>query len=88
VTLGAPDGSGYRVRGESLDAVNIDFVPQRTDIDGSGRVDGFDLARLSRSFGSSYGGGVDYDGDVDLDGDKTVDGIDLSLLADYFSEIF
>jgi hypothetical protein len=88
VTLGAPDGSGYRVRGATLDAVNIDFVPVRTDIDGSGRVDGFDLARLSRAFGSSYGGGVGYDGDVDLDGDKTVDGIDLSLLADYFSEIF
>jgi hypothetical protein len=33
----------------------INILPERADIDGSGRVDGFDLAVLARAFGSSRG---------------------------------
>ncbi len=84
----APDGSGQPIFGVASNAVTVDFVPSRTDTDGSGRVDGWDLVRLARSFGSNFGVGSGYDPKVDLDGDKSVDGIDLALLADYFALTF
>jgi hypothetical protein len=57
----------------------------RADADLSGRVDGFDLARLGMAFGSTVGQ-PRYDPDVDLDRDGAVDGADLALLASAFGE--
>jgi hypothetical protein len=53
------------------------------DADQSGRIDGFDLARLGRSFGASMGS-PRYDASVDLDRDGLVDGEDLATLAAVF----
>jgi hypothetical protein len=58
-----------------------------TDVDGTGRVDGFDLARLSRAFGATYPN-PRYDALVDLDGDGDVDGMDLTRLANSFGTTF
>ena len=88
VTLTAPGALGEVIQGETPSSLNIDFVPQRTDIDGSGRVDGFDLAVLARRFGSDFGGSGGYQPELDLDGNKSVDGIDQSLLAEYFATTF
>jgi hypothetical protein len=55
------------------------------DIDLSGRVDGFDLARLGRAFGTAVGA-QSYDVAADLDLDGQVDGVDLSLLAAGFGK--
>jgi hypothetical protein len=55
----------------------------RADIDHTGRCDGFDLARLSRAFGTSSGQ-LSYDAGADLNHDGTIDGLDLSILADNF----
>ena len=57
----------------------------RADVDLSGRVDGFDLARLGRAFGSTSGQSR-YDPAADLDRDGQVDGADLSLLANQFGK--
>jgi Matrixin len=57
----------------------------RADADLSGRVDGFDLARLGLAFGSTIGQ-TRYEPDVDLDQDGAVDGADLALLATAFGE--
>ena len=53
------------------------------DIDGSGRVDGRDLALLCWSFGS-FAGDWRYSSAADIDGNGAVDGNDLALLAAYF----
>jgi len=57
----------------------------RADLDLSGRVDGFDLARLGRAFGASSGD-ARYDPAADLDRDGQVDGADLALLAKQFGK--
>jgi glucose/arabinose dehydrogenase len=54
-----------------------------SDIDGSSRVDGLDLARLARAFGSVCGSGT-FDPPADINGDCFIDGEDLSLLATQF----
>ena len=56
------------------------------DADHSGRVDGFDLVRLARAFGSSSGEAA-YDPAVDLDRDDDIDGDDLALLAASFGRL-
>jgi hypothetical protein len=53
------------------------------DVDHSGRVDGFDLAVLARSFGRTCGESG-YDAEADLTRDCSVDGEDLALLAAEF----
>ncbi len=53
------------------------------DADRSGRVDGFDLARLARAFGSACAA-ARYDPTVDLTRDCLVDGDDVALLAAEF----
>ncbi len=53
------------------------------DLDGSGRVDGTDLAILGRAFGS-FIGDWRYSAVADIDGSGSVDGDDLALLAAYF----
>jgi hypothetical protein len=55
------------------------------DIDLSGRVDGFDLARLGRAFGAATGN-PRYDAAADLDHDGQVDGADLALFAPQFGK--
>ncbi len=60
---------------------------EANDIDTSGRVDGFDLIRLARAFGSTFGD-PRYDAETDLDGNGTIDGIDLARLANNFGRIF
>ncbi len=54
-----------------------------TDVDGSGRVDGFDLARLSLAFGAIFPD-PRYQLGVDLDGSGAIDGIDLAIMASQF----
>jgi hypothetical protein len=51
----------------------------------SGRVDGFDLARLARAFGS-HADHENYDRTVDLSRDGYIDGHDLAILALYFGQ--
>jgi len=55
------------------------------DVDLSGRVDGFDLARLARAF-STATGDARYDPTVDLNRDGWIDGNDLAVLATYFGD--
>jgi hypothetical protein len=55
------------------------------DFDLSGRVDGFDLARLGRAFGAALGN-PRYDVAADLDHDGQVDGADLALFAPEFGK--
>jgi hypothetical protein len=88
VSISAPDGAGDSVRGGSPAVLTVDLLVSRADTDGSGRVDGWDLARLSRAFGTDRDTGEGYDPGVDLDGDKTVDGVDLTILADVFTAAF
>ena len=53
------------------------------DINGSGRVDGFDLAVLARAFGSNLGQ-QNFDPAADLVPDETIDGMDLALFMQFF----
>ncbi|MFQ5767838.1 MAG: hypothetical protein ACE5ID_07635, partial [Acidobacteriota bacterium] len=73
---GTPLGSVVRVP----NVVQVFSEVSRVDLDGSGRVDGLDLARLARQFGLSQGQvGFDPAADLDLDGD--VDGDDLIVMS-------
>jgi len=58
-------------------------VAMRGDMDGTLRVDGFDLAFLARVFGTSAGNPA-FRAGADLDRDDDVDGDDLNILAAYF----
>jgi galactose oxidase-like protein len=55
----------------------------RMDFDGSGRVDGADLARLGRAFASMLGD-PRYDPVSDVTSDGWVDGDDLAVLVSFF----
>jgi len=59
--------------------------PAQADIDDSQFVDGFDLARLARAFGSICAE-PRYDPPCDLDDNCEIDGVDLSLLAPHFGQ--
>jgi hypothetical protein len=79
-----PDNSfGYGIP----DLVRAILDPRGADTDGSGRVDGLDLALLGRSFGGSPGADR-WDPGADLNGDDVVDGVDLALLSGYFGSRF
>jgi hypothetical protein len=78
-TLTNPDG-GVLV---APDILSIELNPNRIDIDGSGRVDGFDLALFAHAFGRSTGD-VEYLAGADIDTSGLVDGADLALLASRF----
>ena len=60
-----------------------EYGARLADMNRSGRVDGFDLARLARSFSFSCGDPL-YDARADLDRNCLVDGEDLAILAMYF----
>ena len=74
---------------EVFSDVFLGVIPptEANDIDISGRVDGFDLIRLARAFGTTFGD-PRYDIDSDLDGNGAIDGIDLTRLANNFGRIF
>lgn len=55
------------------------------DIDGSGRVDGWDLLRLAFAFGTQIGD-ERYDPGADVNLDATVDGSDLAVVASHFGQ--
>ena len=57
----------------------------RADIDLSGRVDGYDLARVGRSFGTATGDPA-YDKACDLDRNGVIDGNDLALFSPWFGK--
>ena len=67
-------GPAWESAGSALQA-NLEFspLPNIADLNGDGKVDGQDLARLLGAWGSSAGG-------ADLNGDGTVDGQDLAIL--------
>jgi hypothetical protein len=64
------------------------FLQQRSDINGSGRVDGFDLALLVRDFGLEYDPLSDPIPGSDLNLNGQVDGLDLSILTNLFGRSF
>jgi hypothetical protein len=59
---------------------------KRADVNGSGRVDGFDLAQLSRLFAEPITLPDDFYLDINLDGE--ISGIDLTALAAAFGQTF
>jgi hypothetical protein len=70
---------------------DISFSPsgflRRSDLDGSGRVDGFDLALLSRLVVTSQGDpAYEFYLDIDMDGEIGV--MDLPILALAFGTVF
>ncbi|HET8947124.1 MAG TPA: dockerin type I domain-containing protein, partial [Candidatus Polarisedimenticolia bacterium] len=74
-----PDGS----RATLADVLEIGLDRQRIDLDGSGRVDGYDVALFAAAFGRGRGD-RGYTIAADIDGDGLVDGEDLALLASRF----
>lgn len=77
-TFSASDGMMASVPG----IISIHLVSSG-DMDGSGRVDGFDLGNLGLVFGSRASD-ADWNPMVDLDGDGIVDGSDLTILGAHF----
>ncbi|MFQ5669360.1 MAG: FG-GAP-like repeat-containing protein [Acidobacteriota bacterium] len=59
----------------------------RSDLDLSGRVDGFDLAQLGFLFGLGAGS-PQYDFFLDVNMDGTIDGMDQTLFALAFGQLF
>ena len=55
------------------------------DIDGSGRVDGYDLIMFGRANGST-GADSNWNPDADLDADGVVDTADLGILSAHFGK--
>jgi len=74
-----PDGQSATLTG----ALIVEIDPDRSDIDGSGGVDGRDLAVLAGAFGA-FSGEARYRMDADLNGDGAVDGRDLAILGANF----
>ena len=76
-----PDGS----RAVLAEALRIRLDAQRIDTDGSGRVDGYDLAILASAFGRGRGEAL-YSAAADIDGSGLVDGVDLAFVAGRFGQ--
>ncbi len=60
-------------------------VDKSPDLDGSGRVDGFDLGRMGMDFGTRPGD-PNWNPDADLNRDDVVDEADLNILRSSFGE--
>ena len=71
----------YEIRASLSTSIRV--VISDPDIDGSGRVDGFDLADMSRRFGSSLGDPL-FSTAADILRDGVIDGQDLSVLGNFF----
>jgi hypothetical protein len=82
LTVTNPDGQTALLPG----ALRVTFSPRRADADGSGRIDGNDLAILAGAF-ASVEGEPGYLAAADLNGDGIVDGIDLAFLAANFGAV-
>lgn len=61
------------------------FEGNQGDVDGNGRVDGWDLIRMGLAFGSQIGYG-NYDSGADVNLDGVVDGNDLAELVAHFGQ--
>ncbi|MCZ6833017.1 MAG: putative Ig domain-containing protein [Acidobacteria bacterium] len=68
------------------EAMRVFVDVNRIDLDGSGRVDGFDLAAVASSFGLSAGD-PSFDPARDLNNDGQVDGEDLASLGVAFGRL-
>ncbi len=68
-----------------LTQINQD-ISNIADFNGSGRVDGFDLAILGNTFGTSSSD-ENYNLAVDLNTSGRIDGFDLAIFATHFGEI-
>jgi hypothetical protein len=74
-----PDGSAS----PRIAVVDVIAAGGRADVDGSGRVDGFDVAVLAQAFGSARGE-PRYLAAADVNGSGLVDGFDLAYVAARF----
>jgi hypothetical protein len=74
-----PDGS----RASLPEVLAIRLDAHRIDMDGSGRVDGHEVALLAAAFGRRRGEPA-FSAAADIDGSGVVDGVDLALLAGRF----
>ena len=84
-----PQTTRNRIMGAVGSLLDVALEPARTDIDGSGRVDGWDLATLSRAFSTDRDDSATaYDPNFDFNGDKKVDGQDLSVFGNFFASTF
>ncbi len=88
-----PNQHGYQVLAAVFDnAIRVrgtepppPYEGSQGDIDGNGRVDGWDLVKLNLAFGSQIGEPA-YSQAADINMDGIVDGGDLSILAAHFGE--
>jgi len=92
VAVADTDGDGLKdlvVTGEGNDDLALlgSGLLRRSDMDGTGRVDGFDLALLGRLFGTNFTG-PEYDFYLDVNLDGFIDGLDLTVLAVAFGTVF
>lgn len=76
-------GSGGGLAHTAAVALSVTGCGLVGDLDGSGRVDGFDLARLARSYNSAPDDPA-WDPQADLDGDGAVNADDLQILIEFF----
>lgn len=82
---GAPDLAVADLLADLVTSV-FGRLDERSDVDGSNRTDGFDIARIGRTLGARAGdAGYKRNADVDLDG--IVDGEDLALAAGRFTAL-
>lgn len=93
------DGNGQVTANDDVDiAVTLagsqnflilrNLLANRADINGSGRVDGFDLSQLARDFGLVYDRTTDPIPPSDLNLDGEVEGLDLAILTALFGRTF
>jgi len=82
---GAPDLAVANHLDDSISAF-FNRLDERADLDGSNRIDGFDIAAIGRLKGIAAGeAGYRRTADVDLNG--VIDGDDLGLVARRFGEV-
>ena len=92
VAVGDTDGDGLRdlvVTGEGNDDLALlgSGMLRRADMDGTSRVDGFDLALLGRLFSIDFTD-PEYDFYLDVNLDGFIDGFDLTVLGVAFGTVF
>jgi hypothetical protein len=82
---GAPDLAASNLRSDSV-SVLLNQIKKRVDLNGSNRVDGFEVVEIGRRTPALVGGaGYRRTHDVDLNG--VIDGDDLALVGEQFGEL-